>query len=279
MESLLLTPGLGVRFAGFSRAFDHACDSFFAGYPTQLQDAGCIWRRLSAVAPPRLPQSWVRIGGIEVFRDAHVSVLVDGDATAWYSDLDAGLIADSGREGLVVSTLLVALLVELAGHAGWYALHAAAVGRGESMVLLPAPSGGGKSTLFRRAAARGWELLSDDLVWLAPGGRLAAFPRGAPAAAAAAPTQPVGRAAAIVFPFVGGRLASRLRSVAPRETAARLLAASASLAVGTLRARRFGALAGLAALPAWELEAGLDGDAVLDLLDACLTTGVSSPVG
>lgn len=47
-------------------------------------------------------------------------------------------------------------------------IHAAVVARGERALLLPAPTGSGKSTLCAGLVQRGWRLLGDDLALLRP---------------------------------------------------------------------------------------------------------------
>lgn len=47
-------------------------------------------------------------------------------------------------------------------------IHSAAIARGGSAVILPAPPGSGKSTLCAGLVARGWRLLSDELALIRP---------------------------------------------------------------------------------------------------------------
>jgi hypothetical protein len=56
--------------------------------------------------------------------------------------------------------------------------HAAVVEQGGQALILPAPSGGGKSTLCAGLISRGWRLLSDELTLIRPcDGRLVPAPR------------------------------------------------------------------------------------------------------
>lgn len=80
---------------------------------------------------------------------------------------------------LLSHPLLTLPLMELAKRRGLYSLHAAGVAIGGRCLLFPGASGSGKSTLFLALARRGWDLLGDDLVFLAPGQdrpRALAFP-------------------------------------------------------------------------------------------------------
>jgi HprK-related kinase A len=64
-------------------------------------------------------------------------------------------------------------------HAHQYlVIHAGALERNGRAMILPAPSGHGKSTLCAALVHRGWRLLSDELALVHPsGGRLAPLPR------------------------------------------------------------------------------------------------------
>ncbi len=82
-----------------------------------------------------------------------------------------GCRAFTGRS-LYLATHPVAtvMLMELLKRRGRFSLHAACLGEGDGRgVLLAGPSGAGKSTLAIALARAGMELLSDDIVFLAPG--------------------------------------------------------------------------------------------------------------
>lgn len=67
--------------------------------------------------------------------------------------------------------LVVAVMAGLQQR-GLLAVHAAAVARGGRAVVLSGPGGTGKTTLALALAARGFEILSDELAVLDPAGRL-----------------------------------------------------------------------------------------------------------
>ena len=57
-------------------------------------------------------------------------------------------------------------------------MHAAVFERDSSAVVLPGPSGVGKSTLCAALVARGWRLLSDEVAMIRPqDGLLQPYPR------------------------------------------------------------------------------------------------------
>ncbi|MGH2389698.1 MAG: hypothetical protein ACRDIE_15970, partial [Chloroflexota bacterium] len=60
-------------------------------------------------------------------------------------------------------------LTEMAKHRGLFSVHAAAVAIGGVCLIFPAASGSGKSTLALTLARAGWDLLGDDMLFLAPG--------------------------------------------------------------------------------------------------------------
>ncbi len=53
---------------------------------------------------------------------------------------------------------------------GWMGVHAAAPAKNGQAILLRAPAGGGKSTLTFAGLRSGFQLLSEEVTWIAPGG-------------------------------------------------------------------------------------------------------------
>ena len=72
--------------------------------------------------------------------------------------------------GRLNPNLVAYTLLTLLRHRDLYPLHAAALARDGQGLLVVADSGGGKSTVALRLARRGWGLVSDDSVLLAPTG-------------------------------------------------------------------------------------------------------------
>ena len=223
-------------------------------------------------------------GPVQIWRAGAVVGLESLGATGWCDPGRGvgGLIVRSSEPHTVeaVAALMAApLLMELAAARGWLGLHAAGVaweGRG---VLLPAPSGGGKSTIFRNAAAAGLDVLSDDLIWLEEtpeGFRMWPFPRGAPAEAAPDPTAADVPVAAIVCPTITDGEHSRLVALRPEQAFEALVTQGGFLAGGRHTAARFASLVRLASTPAWRLEAGSAQQEVPDLLRAAASTNGSS---
>jgi hypothetical protein len=81
---------------------------------------------------------------------------------------DPWVLASEFRNGLVGRALKGANVV---------ALHAAALGHGDSAVLLVGPSGVGKTTLTLRLLEAGWSYLTDDLAIVTPAGLVRPFPK------------------------------------------------------------------------------------------------------
>lgn len=95
--------------------------------------------------------------------DCEIDVFVDGDRIAIVSD---GSALDHCASAAVVPTLKARLLqIALERDAPHGVLHAAALARDDGTLLLPAPTGFGKSTLAAGLArSDGWQLVADDLV-------------------------------------------------------------------------------------------------------------------
>lgn len=179
------------------------------------------------------------------------------------------------------SLVLAPMLIELAAARGWLGVHAAALAIEGYGLLLPGPSGVGKSTIFRSASKAGLQVLSDDLVWLAPsthGRRLVAFPRGESTAAIPWPTADNVALRAIVCPRIVDRESNRLVPLAFPELLTALLEQGGFLSSGATAGRRFRGLARLArSVPGYRLEAGRNRDEVPTLL-AGLAKSEAAPI-
>ena len=117
----------------------------------------------------------------------------------------------------VVGRLVPAVLGELALPQGWVLLHAAAgVWRGGALAF-PGRSQVGKTTVAGAAAALGWPVLADDLVWVKATGTdpppVVGLPRGPAERAWAAPAAAL---TAWVFPSLGGEGERAVRRLPPR---------------------------------------------------------------
>ncbi|ETX03301.1 MAG: hypothetical protein ETSY1_00380 [Candidatus Entotheonella factor] len=70
---------------------------------------------------------------------------------------------------LLTCPLLTIPLIELLKRQQYYSLHAAGVCRDGTGILMPGTSGAGKTTLTLAMLRGGWDMLSDDMVFLADG--------------------------------------------------------------------------------------------------------------
>lgn len=83
----------------------------------------------------------------------------------WLQTPDA--VLRTKNESLALSSVITILFKKAYGDRGIFAtLHAAAVSRYGSVVLLPGASGSGKSTLTAFLVAQGWDYLGDDVIAL-----------------------------------------------------------------------------------------------------------------
>jgi hypothetical protein len=206
----------------------------------------------------------------------------------------AGARLGAGLEGWLAShPLLTIALVELLKRHGRFALHAAALAHGEAVVLFPAASGAGKTTLALALLDQGWGFLSDDMVFLQPRpardrpvvlgfpdevdvgpGTVELLPTLAAHLGTPAPerlkapmlveeafgVEPVraGTPVAVVFPRVGDGAASRLQPLDPGDALVEL-APNVLLTDGPASQAHLDALAALVrATPCWSLETGQD---------------------
>ena len=207
-----------------------------------------------------------RYGSIVAFRLPHVEAWCDpvGDRGGLF--FDAPTLEHFSN---FVQLALAPMLIELGSSRRWVGLHAAAVGKKGRGVLLPGPSGAGKTTIFDDARRFGLEVLSDDLVWLheCEGGlRIRAFPRGSERQ----PTALEVSLDAIVCPSIGELSQSQLRPAGAQE-ALDVLVDGGFLAGAGARGDRFRALARIAhSVPVYRLVAGRDRVSVAPLLDRVL---------
>ncbi|MEM1201745.1 MAG: hypothetical protein AAGN66_00800 [Acidobacteriota bacterium] len=215
-------------------------------------------------------------GDLVTFELPHISAWCRAEQGLGGIDLRRGWRRDVDR---FLTGVLPSLLGEMAQARRSYTLHAAAVaveGRG---ILLPGPSGSGKSTIFERAHRAGLGALSDDSVWLHESGphdpqfqrpgepRIVAFPRGAPAKPAPAPTLDRAPLGAIVCPRIVDTEANLLEAISPQAALQVLVAQSGFLGRGAPGAQRFDALArAAAAVPCYALAAGRRRGEVPDIL-------------
>lgn len=122
-------------------------------------------------------------------------------------------------------------LIELLRRRGFYNLHAAGVCRKGNALLLAGSSGAGKSTLTLELTRRGWDYLSDDMVFLKSGGDdVLGFPEGIdyfadckskhhirPELAFGSTALLHGAVQAVVFPRVAMTLQSVVEPISPTQ--------------------------------------------------------------
>lgn len=167
--------------------------------------------------PPVDPGGWVWAprGAVAGLAGA-VSVVVGPES----AEVRVGSLSPR-QEAELVWRVVPAVLGELALARGWLLLHAAGVGWRGGGLLLPGPSGVGKTTIYQAAAAMGWPVLADDLVWVQPRPagrpRLVGFPRGGWTTVLAPPTAREVELAAVVLPRVGEDAQRRVIPVHPRD--------------------------------------------------------------
>ena len=143
--------------------------------------AALTLRFITDAPPPGVPEEAVEAAqfdaGLTAWRDDHCLFLGDGASLAAL-DPAAGtgavyvrpLLEASGvARRRILTGLLVLSLFMLLRPRQLYPLHAAALVRAGTGVLLAAPSDSGKSTLAYGLVRAGWHFLSDDSVLLRPG--------------------------------------------------------------------------------------------------------------
>jgi hypothetical protein len=146
--------------------------------------AGLPALRIELAAPQRLKQRWSRkaaspewTGRLGDGEQLRIERNTDGERLFSYGDR-ARFLLDSAGEVLACApshaglawqrTLLGKVLPAVSVMRGYEALHAAALECPYGAVAIAAPSGTGKSTLALELIARGWALLSDDVLVLSP---------------------------------------------------------------------------------------------------------------
>ena len=277
-ESLLVPIGEGLTFY-FDRPEAHLrrCLEGYLAYFLKDPVASCASPIHVGVKPPEeTGETLLEEPPLVVRRSERLTLFELPGIRAW-CDVDAGrggiALEGPGQSelDLFAGLVLAPMLFELAVSRGWHGIHAAGVAVGKTGVLLPGPSGAGKSTIFNHAAYAGHDVLSDDLVWLAPVAgavRMYAFPRGAPAASPWPTTDGVD-VGAVVCPEIAGSGASRLVPMALPELMDVLVAQSGFLSSGAAAGERFRALVRLArSVPAYRLMAGPKREEAPELLSS-----------
>jgi hypothetical protein len=193
-DSALLSPlelavlGVPVRFETNSHYVLDCIDESFGEWRDVAPEAGgmrALRVRLIAYEGSEYAEAW---------RDTHVPVrhtCPDATRLIAHSPGSIGISDPARREAVAhVSTelaadrahfrgaMLEALTLALVTQFDRHPLHAAAIARGPTAVLLAGPSGAGKSTLAWLAHEAGLEVLGDDRVWiqLEPTPRMWAWP-------------------------------------------------------------------------------------------------------
>ena len=108
------------------------------------------------VAEPDHVDLWFDPDGLVVFERHGVGAVARG------ATVMAGGVGDARSWRLVVQYALVDAMARLGRHA----VHGAALARNDQVVLALGAGGAGKSTLAFAALKRGWQVLTDDIVWL-----------------------------------------------------------------------------------------------------------------
>jgi hypothetical protein len=122
-----------------------------------------------AVDRDGLPVGWAEaLGALDDPSDPVLTYAVRGEAL-----LVDGTRLGTGPPDHLLALLLADVRVRAVAQPGTVALHAALVASGTHLVLLPGPSGTGKTTLALQLAAAGWGYLGDEVVGVEPvSGRL-----------------------------------------------------------------------------------------------------------
>lgn len=151
--------------------------------PWLTAENGLQWRTESGLAVPSPEHAVETVSGSGLlaesprqfqirFADAGVDLRLDGGFRANINRSGKTVrltdVADAGLDALLGPPLILALALR-----GIHCLHAsAAISPSGLGVAFSAPSGTGKSTLARAAAASGWQRLSDDLCPLSGSGQI-----------------------------------------------------------------------------------------------------------
>ena len=287
MQEVLLTFGdeLTFRLQGFPNEFERIAREFLAYHladPTHLPSGQTLTiAHHDPAEVNHFEATEVLVEPPLTIRENDTQTIYEvPGAVAWYDDSrQQARISILDPENLAIEHLtrwiLIALMFQLALNRGWLGLHAAGIVTGDRAIVLPGPSGTGKTTIFTTARSAGWDVLSDDLSWLReihPGFRAHGFVRSGgaidPVAQPSADNIPI---AAIVFPSITDEVSNRLVPVDPAE-AVQLLASQALWFGGNrTKARCFSAIVRLIrSNPCFQLLAGRDRQAVPELLRTAL---------
>ncbi len=248
----------------FARYLQVAAGSHDAGATSPLRVG-------SGQPPPAETGTELDLEGVRIRRGPGLVIFDWRGTTAWVDAAQerAGLrvrdATESPRE--LTHRVLAPLLMELAVARGFYGAHAAAIAHEGRAVLLPGESGAGKSTLFQHARGCGFDLLSDDLVWLheSEGGfDVFPFPRGG--FEAHPPTVASARLALLVVPEVAHAERHVTEPLATLAATQALLQQGGFLSLGAPSGRKFEALVRAASsVPCFTLRAGPPESAPLEL--------------
>lgn len=199
-------------------------------------------------APGAAAWVWQPCGEVAGLRGA---VWVEVGAGGW----QATIVVRQSSPALsaqVVGRIVPAVLGELALSQGWVLLHAAAVVWRGGALAFPGRSQVGKTTIAGAAAALGWPVLADDLVWVKATGTdpppVVGLPRGPAQRAWAAPAAAL---TAWVFPSLGGEGERAVRRLPPRLVLPALWEAWIGLGAPNTVAARFTACTRLAEIGAF----------------------------
>jgi hypothetical protein len=148
-------PDLAFEFCGFDRFEEHVVDR--------------------PPGPGRPVHDYLPLAEVLYF-DHTDQLYVDYDGRAWaLAGLSDGRVQVSflrhnpGNAFMAAHALFTIPFMELGKRRGRYPLHAAALCLGERTLILPGASGSGKTTLVLALLRAGFELLADDIIFLAVG--------------------------------------------------------------------------------------------------------------
>lgn len=281
-ETLLVEfgPGLAFRFERLPDSIAGPLRDVFGGSAVErLEQSPLIIRHDPAACGDQTGQPGTLItirDGISAYQNDATIYLESPGIRAWCNTTtqEAGLYLTARdqavRKPIAILTLL-SIVGELALTCGWYCMHAAAVAIDGKAVLLPAESGSGKSTIYRKAAAAGFDTLSDDLVWLRESGdriEIRPLPRGSLDALAPPPSIDKATMAALVCPSIVDADETRLEPI-NSSALLQILDDQCAFLASRHTAQRFRMFTQMArTVPAYRLAAGRDRDVVPALLRA-----------
>jgi hypothetical protein len=165
MRRVIYVAGLPVALIS-DVGWSPAVELLFGGCPTATSPA--ILEIVVADESPPRPQR-----DPDVAEPDHVDLWFDPDGLVVFEQHGVGAVARgatvvAGGGGDARSWRLVVqyALVDAMARLGRHAVHGAALARDGQVVLALGAGGAGKSTLAFAAWRRGWQVLTDDLVWL-----------------------------------------------------------------------------------------------------------------